>query len=289
MLIFASAQAMAADCQVLLPEGATHYVGECSGEYAHGHGKAFIPSRSDPTGYYEGEFKNGKLQGQATYTFARSGITSTEWYLAGKHVSKDEYVMGTVAAPAWELARKANTIAAYTEFIKDWPDLPLAHEALWQLAFEPVRRANTSDAYKQFIKQYPDSPQAADALLHVQNASRRLNAPKELRLLSTMEFCELFGKAVREENLLKTLDFGDKQELHSLIKKEANRRKITFNVKLVSNKQFRLGMTQCDMYASWGSPDEENRSVGAWGVHIQHVYDGAYVYTENGRITSWQD
>ena len=69
MLIFAPAQAMAADCQVLLPEGATHYVGECSGKYAHGHGKAFIPSRSDPTGYYEGEFNNGKLQGQATYIF----------------------------------------------------------------------------------------------------------------------------------------------------------------------------------------------------------------------------
>lgn len=63
---------------------------------------------------------------------------------------------------------------------------------------------------------------------------------------------------------------------------------------LVKNKQIQRGMSLCAMYASWGVPYKENRSVGRWGTHIQHVYGShhssrAYVYTENGIVTSWQN
>ena len=38
-----------------------------------------------------------------------------------------------------------------------------------------------------------------------------------------------------------------------------------------------------------GSPKDINRSVGSWGTHEQWVYDGEYLYFENGKLTSWQD
>lgn len=63
---------------------------------------------------------------------------------------------------------------------------------------------------------------------------------------------------------------------------------------LVAKQQIQRGMSLCALYASWGIPDRENRSVGVWGTHVQHVYNAgsrhsAYVYTENGVVTSWQD
>lgn len=65
---------------------------------------------------------------------------------------------------------------------------------------------------------------------------------------------------------------------------------------LASRKTIRIGMSRCAMYASWGKPDRENRSVGSFGEHIQHVYNSGYryirpkyVYTRNGKVSSWQD
>lgn len=65
---------------------------------------------------------------------------------------------------------------------------------------------------------------------------------------------------------------------------------------LAAEKKLRRGMSQCAMYASWGNPDRENRSVGSWGTSVQHIYNAGlryipatYVYTRNGVVTSWQD
>ena len=42
---------------------------------------------------------------------------------------------------------------------------------------------------------------------------------------------------------------------------------------------------------SLGRPQENNRTVGSWGVHEQWVYRNGdlFVYFENGILTSWQD
>lgn len=59
--------------------------------------------------------------------------------------------------------------------------------------------------------------------------------------------------------------------------------------KLVSEKKIGVGMSQCALYLSWGKPTKENKSVYGNGVHIQHIYENnQYVYTENGKVTSWQ-
>lgn len=52
------------------------------------------------------------------------------------------------------------------------------------------------------------------------------------------------------------------------------------------------GMTSAQLIASWGRPEDINRTVGSWGVHEQWVYGeygGPYVYLEDGIVTSWQN
>lgn len=50
-----------------------------------------------------------------------------------------------------------------------------------------------------------------------------------------------------------------------------------------------IGMTKEMAKESLGSPNDINKSVGAWGVHEQWVYGDSYLYFENGILTSYQN
>lgn len=50
-----------------------------------------------------------------------------------------------------------------------------------------------------------------------------------------------------------------------------------------------IGMDKEMATISLGSPNDINRTVGAWGVHEQWVYDNFYLYFENGKLTSYQN
>jgi len=62
--------------------------------------------------------------------------------------------------------------------------------------------------------------------------------------------------------------------------------------KIISRKIW-LGMTDDMAIESRGYPQDNNRSVGSWGVKEQWVYGGIsnriYLYFENGILTSWSD
>jgi hypothetical protein len=61
-------------------------------------------------------------------------------------------------------------------------------------------------------------------------------------------------------------------------------------LELIAARQVSIGMSEGALLCSWGPPERANRSVGSWGVHIQYVYPGRkYIYTQNGKVTSWQD
>jgi|GEM_PF-2351927 len=55
------------------------------------------------------------------------------------------------------------------------------------------------------------------------------------------------------------------------------------------DKTIWIGMTEEMLYDSWGQPKEINRTVTKYGEHKQCIYSSAYVYVENGVVTSWQD
>jgi hypothetical protein len=57
----------------------------------------------------------------------------------------------------------------------------------------------------------------------------------------------------------------------------------------VIERKIRMGMTAEQATLAWGKPPQVNKTVGSWGVHEQWVYhSGAYLYFENGVLTSWQ-
>lgn len=64
---------------------------------------------------------------------------------------------------------------------------------------------------------------------------------------------------------------------------------------LIDQDHIAQGMSEVALICSWGRPRDINASVGSWGRHVQWVFrgcgqcDSQYVYTEEGRVTSWQN
>lgn len=51
----------------------------------------------------------------------------------------------------------------------------------------------------------------------------------------------------------------------------------------------RVGMSEAAAICAWGPMDRANRAGGAYGEMSQLVMaSGSYVYTRDGRVTSWQ-
>jgi hypothetical protein len=145
------------------------------------------------------------------------------------------------------------------------PVVNLTKEELEEYArLEKQRREELARMEKEGVKQYAET----------------------LRKLDRNVFCYGYGRVIRGEDFP---SFISAAAAKNVVKKEAARRKLQFNEKLVLDEKIKIGMSQCQMYASWGEPNDENRSVGPWGVHIQHVYGNSYVYTENGKIKSYQN
>lgn len=60
------------------------------------------------------------------------------------------------------------------------------------------------------------------------------------------------------------------------------------------NGEIFIGMSAMALLCSWGPATKLNTSTGSWGTHRQWVYrpylngSASYVYTENGKVTSFQ-
>ena len=61
----------------------------------------------------------------------------------------------------------------------------------------------------------------------------------------------------------------------------------------ITNGQIMLGMTKEMTIASWGQPNDINRTVTIYGTSEQWVYEGlysrTYLYFDENVLTSWQD
>ena len=104
--------------------------------------------------------------------------------------------------------------------------------------------------------------------------------PGKLRTASVPRLCRAFGQSTRD---------GPAEDA-AIARREIARRGIKLDDKLTASQKIRLGVSECQLYASFGVANHINRSVGGWGVDAQHVFgDGLYVYTRNGVVTSYQD
>lgn len=108
------------------------------------------------------------------------------------------------------------------------------------------------------------------------NASEELaNAKEEIRKKSEKAESE---KAAKEKQRISDIDFYVKENpKFKKFGKDAKKKSVT------------LGMPEELVYLAVGKPIRVNRSVGRYGVHLQLVYGGSYIYVRNGFVSSWQD
>lgn len=104
--------------------------------------------------------------------------------------------------------------------------------------------------------------------------------------------CKAAGRSNRVWNdYLSEKDNEIAKHNQSLWLKEVKRRGLLSqqDQELIAQNKIAVRMSQCALYVSWGEPHKENKTVSANIVHIQHVYRrNQYVYTTNGKISSWQ-
>jgi len=103
--------------------------------------------------------------------------------------------------------------------------------------------------------------------------------------INVKEFCTVYGDTMRDK-----VTSGNTPYSIAMLERAIN----DFGCKAgfiddVANRRISLGMSTCEVVAAWGQPNRSNRSVGSFGVHHQLVYSSAYVYLEEGIVTSWQD
>lgn len=156
---------------------------------------------------------------------------------------------------------------------------------------EKQRICESDEARKKEYAEFEASYPARQAKV---NSERRAQDLEMIKSSSQKQFCSWYGDIVRGQKPsyfhLVAEGYGD-GELLTIFKKQSKLRKLSFDDKYVQNKSIRIGMTTCMLYAALGEPRTENRTTGSWGQHIQHVYGSHrdYVYSENGRVTGWQD
>jgi hypothetical protein len=123
-----------------------------------------------------------------------------------------------------------------------------------------------------------------------QAAVERQELPAILRRLDLPMLCEATGTLIRGESWLVVAP-NLREAAWPLVKAELRQRVNSVNEERVKRQQIQTGDTECHLYAALGLPQSSNRSTTARDISVQHVYRGSrnYVYTRNGRITSWQD
>ena len=72
-------------------------------------------------------------------------------------------------ALAYKQAESANTISAYEEFIRNYPsgkESDMAQGKIYTLAYDEAKMTNTEEAYRNYVQKYPNSPFAQESEEH---------------------------------------------------------------------------------------------------------------------------
>jgi len=140
--------------------------------------------------------------------------------------------------------------------------------------------------HEMFIKDSPDLIDFKNSLIARQERIEAQKSEENLKIKAQQD---------AENRKLQALKNVEDLKIKKAILEQ---KKINLNTKYgteIANKildgRIWLGMTDAMAKDSWGQPNENNRTVGSWGVHEQWVYSrkNTYLYFENGILTSWQD
>lgn len=104
------------------------------------------------------------------------------------------------------------------------------------------------------------------------------NLMTELKKIPTSELKKL--SAQKKQELVKQYGSSTANHILATGKKE---------IRAILNQEIFIGMSEDALTASLGKPQDINTTTGSFGIHKQFVYGlDKYVYTEDGKVTSWQ-
>ena len=113
---------------------------------------------------------------------------------------------------AWEKAESENTIAAYEDLMKRYPEGSLADKArlkIEEIYFEEAQTINTIPAYQEFLKQYPKGPVADKAHLMVEklynDRKPAFRHTKTVKIIVNQSYGEAEGVSLRFEDIARRL------------------------------------------------------------------------------------
>jgi hypothetical protein len=148
--------------------------------------------------------------------------------------------------------------------------------------WQSVRAKSMADSFTK-----PDEFDAAvDAYFSEQHPEFMLKEGERIEDLPTEKLRHVGISALCNEHSVRQLAAP-----HDKVMAEIRRRQAFTprEVSAIEKSTVFLGMSESAMLCSLGPDGVAHRTVGSWGVHTQYVYKGITVYTENGKLTSWQD
>jgi len=92
-----------------------------------------------------------------------------------------------------------------------------------------------------------------------------------------------------ERDELKRLELERESKAENELEKRYIKKYGEKNYTKMKQGYYWIGMNKEMATISLGPPNKVNRTVGAWGVQEQWVYETIYLYFENGVLTSYQD
>ena len=113
----------------------------------------------------------------------------------------------------------------------------------------------------------------------------------ELQEFDTLDICHAYSRFLKGSSVIKNMEA-------ELKKRKAIKAK---NWKSIKENKIRIGMNECELFASWGDPSRlsySNTNKSCYekiGCNVQYVYrpnqygSAQYVYVENGKVRAWQD
>lgn len=170
-----------------------------------------------------------------------------------------------------------------------------------------VKDASTVDAFVEVSVNHPGAPSkildykifttdlitVITAKCRVWVAIENKESKKEVRILDMYLSRESTEKGKQDKQGVWKI-YAAKSEAE-LAKHFNNYPKISENTRdCILGKKVVIGMTQDDVIASWGKPDDINKTITQYGVNEQWVYNrdflrnNQYVYFENNKVTAIQ-
>lgn len=151
---------------------------------------------------------------------------------------------------------------------------------------QKVARLAALQLWEGYAGTIPEPYEAELKQLSANDARRRKNQEAAAAQIAKMDFWDMCVEAGR---IVRTPD-----EKRVPPRADAILGKAGFSARdeaAVRSREVVLGMDECALAAALGKPESMNRSVGSYGRHDQWVYrrgSYAYVYTENGKVRSYQ-